>query len=100
MAEGVHSGIKRTKSCRRKRTNFQKGHLLLLKAVSSRNNWPIARITETYPNKHWRLGDVVSADQRELARPITKIVLLVESDSLTKNVDNIAKVPGYIGGAR
>ena len=101
MAEGVHSGITRTKIVRR---NFQKGDLVLLKVDSSRNHWPIACIIETFPNKQriaqsikLRLGDVVSADQRELVRSIAKIVLLVESDSLTKNLEKIA---GCIGGAR
>ena len=101
MAEGVHSGITRTKIVRR---NFQKGDLVLLKVDSSRNHWPIACIIETFPNKQrivrsikLRLGDIVSADQRELVRSIAKIVLLVESDSLTKNLEKIA---GCIGGAR
>ena len=47
-----------------------------------------------------KLGDAVGAEQRQLARPITKIVSLVESDSLTKSDENIAKLPGNFDGAR
>ena len=63
---------------------------VLLKAGSNENYWPIAHTIETFPNKlgivrtiKWRLMDVVGADQRELVRPITKILLLVESNSPT-----------------
>ena len=98
---------RKRKSCRRKRRNFQKGDVVLLEAVYNRNNWPIARIIETIPDKHeivrtieLRLGDAAGAEQRELVRPITKIVLLVKSDSPTKSDENIAKLPGSFGGDR
>ena len=80
--------LQERKSCRRKRRNFQKGDVVLLKADSNQNHWPITRIIETFPDKHGivrtiklRLGDAVGADQRKLVRAITKIILLVESDS-------------------
>ena len=99
--------LQERKSCRRKRRNFQKGDVVLLEAVYNRNNWPIARIIETIPDKHeivrtieLRLGDAAGAEQRELVRPITKIVLLVKSDSPTKSDENIAKLPGNFGGDR
>ena len=47
-----------------------------------------------------RLGDAVGAEQRELVRPIMKIVLLVESDSPMESNENIAELPGNFGGAR
>ena len=47
-----------------------------------------------------KLGDAVGAEQRELVWPITKIVLLVESNSPTESNENIAKLPGNFGGAR
>ena len=108
LAEGNEETFRRKrKSCRRKRRNFQKGDVVLLEAVYNRNNWPIARIIETIPDKHeivrtieLRFGDAAGAEQRELVRPITKIVLLVKSDSPTKSDENIAKLPGNFGGDR
>ena len=38
--------LQEQKSCRRKRRNFQKGDVVLLKADSNRNHWPIALIIE------------------------------------------------------
>ena len=95
------------KLCRSKQRNFQKGDIVLLKADYNRNNRPIARILETFPDKHsklnlikLRLGDAVGAEQRESRCRITKIVLLVESDSPTESDENIAKCSGNFGGAR
>ena len=75
--------LQERKSCRSKRRNFQ---IVLLKADYNRNNRPIVRIIEAFPDKlgivrtiKLRLGDAVGAEQRELVRPITKIVLLVDS---------------------
>ena len=83
------------------------GDIVLLKADYNRNNWSIAHIIETFPDKHGivrtiklRLGDAVGAEQHELVRPITKIVLLVESDSPTESDENIAEFPGIFGRAR
>ena len=88
MAQGVHADI-------------------LLKADYNPNNWPIACIIETFLDKHGiaraiklRLGGAVGAKQHELARSITKIVLLVESNSLTESDDNTGKLPGNFGGTR
>ena len=93
--------LQERKSCRRKPRNFQKGDVVFLKADYNWNNWPISDITETFSDKHGivqtiklKLGDAVGAEQRQLVRPITKIVLLVESDSLMKSDENIAKLPG------
>ena len=36
--------------CRSKKRNFQKGDIVLLKADYNRNNWPIARIIEAFPD--------------------------------------------------
>ena len=47
-----------------------------------------------------RLGGAVGAKQHELALSITKIVLLVESNSLTESDDNTGKLPGNFGGTR
>ena len=76
------------KPCRTKRRNFQKRDVVLLRTNSSRNHWSIARMIETFADKHGivqtiklRLGDVVGADQRELVWSITKFKLLLESDS-------------------
>ena len=46
-----------------------------------------------------RLGDAAGAEQCEFVRPITKILLLVESDSPTESDENIAKLSGNFGGA-
>ena len=45
--------LQERKSCRSKRRNSQKGDNVLLKADYNRNNWPIARIIETFPDKTW-----------------------------------------------
>ena len=89
--------LQERKPYRSKRRNFQKGDIVLLKADYNRNNWPFARIIETFPDKHGimrtiklRLGDAVGAEQRELVQPITKIVLLVEGDSPTESKKNIS----------
>ena len=73
----------------------------------NQNNWLFVRIIETFLDKHkivqtikLKLGDAVGAEQRELVGSITKIELLVESNSLTESNENIAKLPGNFGGAR
>ena len=99
--------LQERKSCERKRRNFQKGEVILLKADYNQNKWRIGRIIEAFSNKHGnvrtiklRLGDAVGAEQRELVRPIMKIVLVVESDSPMESNENIAELPGNFGGAR
>ena len=78
-----------------------------MKADYNWNNWPVAPIIKTFPDKHGivqtiklRLGDAVGAEQHELVQPITKIVLLVESNFPTEGDENIAKLPGNFEGAR
>ena len=77
------------KLCIRKRRNFQKRDDVLLRANSNRNHWSIARMIETFADKHGivrtiklGLGNAVRADQRKLVLSITKFKLLLESDSL------------------
>ena len=69
------------------RRNFQKGDIVLLKDDDvGRNRWPTAKVTETFPDAN---GDVrrvtvliASTDgkQSTLARPISKLVLLMETE--------------------
>ena len=106
MAQGVHSDITRTKIMQTEMKKLSED-AVLLKADYNQNNWSIACIIETFPNKHGivrtiklRLGDAVGAEQHKLVQPIMKIVLLVESDSPTESDKNIAKLPGNFGGAR
>ena len=47
MAQGVHLGATRTKIVQRKQRNFQKRDVVLLKANSSWNHWPVAHIIKT-----------------------------------------------------
>lgn len=81
------------KPCIRKRRNFQKRDDVLLRANSNRNHWSIARMIETFADKHrivrtikLGLGDAVGADQRKLVLSITKFKLLLESDSPMEKV--------------
>ena len=80
--------MQQLKPCRTKRRNFQKRDVVLLRTNSNRNHWSIARMIETFADKHGivqtiklRLGYVVGADQHELVWSITKFKLLLESDS-------------------
>ena len=79
--------LQERKTCKTRRRNFRNEDIVLLKAENHRNHWPIARIIETFEDKHGvvrivrlKLGSENNA-QRELVRPIAKIVLLVEGDS-------------------
>ena len=99
--------LQEQKLCGSKQRNIQKEDIALPKAGYNWNNWSIVRIIETFPDKHgivWTikliLGDAVGAEQRELVRPITKIVLLVEGNSPTESHENTAKFPGNFGEAR
>ena len=83
--------MKERKTCKTRRRNFRNGDIILLKSETHRNHWPVARIIETFEEKHGvvrtvrlKLGSENNA-QRELVRPIAKIVLLVEGDSLTES---------------
>ena len=66
--------------------------MILLKSDSNnRNEWPIARVTETFADSNGiirtvraRIGDT-TGDKREFVRPIAKIVLLLENDSPTES---------------
>ena len=65
--------------------------MVLLKAETHRNHWHVVHIIETFEDKHGvvqtvrlKLGSENNA-QRELVRPITKILLLAEGDSSTES---------------
>ena len=67
------------------------GDIVLLKAKTHRNHWPVARIIQTFADKHGvvqtvrlKLGSQKNT-QRELVRPIAKTVLLVEDDYSTES---------------
>ena len=71
------------KTCKTRRGNFRNGDIVLLKSKSNGNHWPVARIIETFADKHGvmrkvrlKLG-IENNVQRKLLRPIAKIVLLV-----------------------
>ena len=89
--EFLHT-LQERKKFSRKRRNLQKGDVILLKSDSNnRNEWPIARVTETFADSNGiirtvraRIGDT-TGDQREFVRPIAKIVLLLENDSPTES---------------
>jgi len=75
----------------KERRNFQVDDIVLLKEENvTRNLWPIARITETFPNDDGLVRSVnlkVSNHQTPgktttLKRPITKLVLLVGSEDM------------------
>ena len=89
--EFLHT-LQERKKFSRKRRNLQKGDVILLKSDSNnRNEWSIARVTETFADSNGiirtvraRIGDT-TGDQREFVRPIAKIVLLLENDSPTES---------------
>ena len=86
--------LQKRKICKTQKRNFQNGHIIMLKAQCHRNHWPVAYIIEAFADKQinmvlfeksdWNL-EVKKNAQRELIRPITKIVLLVEHDSPTES---------------
>ena len=86
--------LQKRKICKTWKRNFQNGHIIMLKAQCHRNHSPVAYIIETFADKQinmvlfeqsdWSL-EVKKNAQRELIRPITKIVLLVEHDSPTES---------------
>ena len=86
MAQKFLKTLQERKTCKTRRRNFQSVDIVLLKAETHRNHWPIAFITETFEDKHGvvrtvrlKIGSENNA-QQELIRPIAKIVLLVEGD--------------------
>ena len=48
MAQRVTAKIARTKNFR----NFRNGDIVLLKAETHRNHWPVARMIETFADTH------------------------------------------------
>ena len=70
------------------RRNFQTGDIVLLKdEFQHRNHWPMAQIIETYPdvngnvrNVKIRIGTRSNVDNRILERPISKLVLLLDTN--------------------
>ena len=86
--------LQKRKIWKTRKRHFQNGHIIMLKAQCHRNHSPVAYIIETFADKQinmvlfeqsdWSL-EVKKNAQRELIRPITKIVLLVEHDSPTES---------------
>ena len=66
--------------------NFLVGDVVLLKDEEcTRNKWPLGAITETFPSSDGlvRSVNVKIANGSVLKRPITKLVLLIESNTTT-----------------
>ena len=64
------------------RRNFQVGDIVLLKEDCPRNTWPMGRVMQVVPDEKGLVRSVQlkTANSKDLiTRPITKIVLLVES---------------------
>ena len=83
--------LQERKASKTRRKHFRNGDIVLLKAKTHRNHWPVARMIETFEDEHGvvqtvrlKLGSENNA-QRELVRAIAKIVLLVEGDSPTES---------------
>ena len=73
---------------KKRRRNFRNGDIVIIKADTERIKRPIARVIESYEDRHGVVRTVklkVGNDngKQELVRPIAKIVLLLEDDSLT-----------------
>ena len=72
--------------------NFQIGDVVLVKdEVSARNKWPMGIICETCPSKDGlvRSVNVRFSSGSVLMRPITKLILLIESNE--KLIENVMK---------
>ncbi|KAM4561412.1 uncharacterized protein V3H82_015431 [Fundulus diaphanus] len=63
--------------------NFSVGDVVLvIDDTSPRNSWPLGRITETLPDRRGFVRQVkVKTRTNELLRPVTKLVLLQESEA-------------------
>lgn len=63
--------------------NFSVGDVvLIIDDTSPRNSWPLGRITETLPDRRGFVRQVkVKTRTNELLRPVTKLVLLQESET-------------------
>ena len=75
-------------SWKKRRRNFRNGDIVIIKADTERNKWPIARVIEAYEDRHGVVRTVklkVGNDngKQELVRPIAKIVLLLNDYSPT-----------------
>ena len=71
----------------KKQRNFEVGDVVILKVDSPRNEWPMARVIEVYPERDRLIRQVklkVNVDKTlkttELLRPISKLVLLVANE--------------------
>ena len=67
------------------RRNFQVGDIVLLKEDSPRNTWPMGRVVHVVPDEKGLVHSVqlkTAYSKDILSRPIAKIVLLVESESV------------------
>ena len=73
---------------KRHRRNLRIGDVILLKEETGRANWPMGRVTEVFPDNQGRVRSVKikMENNREALRPISKIVLLLESE-IVRNPD-------------
>ena len=67
--------------------NFSINDIVLVKDENlARNQWPLARVTETFPDPDdglvRKVKLLVSTSKSKLQRPIHKLVLLVEGDEM------------------
>ena len=72
---GARSSFRHYENKNRAEGNEESSRRVLLKGDYNLNNWPSARMVETFPANHGivqtiklRLGDAVGAEQRELVR--------------------------------
>eukprot|EP00794_Sanderia_malayensis_P011577 gene11577-12770_t len=66
----------------REKRNFQVGDIVLMKSEAMRCEWPLARITQIFPDERGNVRKAeiqVANNGGKLQRPITKLVLIMES---------------------
>ena len=77
------------KKWEKSRRNFQVGDIVLLKEDSGRNKWPMRRVIAIFPDQNGFVRNIrVKVSRREVSnirscvldRPISKVVLLLESE--------------------
>ena len=81
------SSLQERPKWKQKKRNFQVGDIVLLNVDSPRNEWPMAKVIETYPAQDGLIRQVklkINVDKTlnttELLRPISKLVLLVANE--------------------
>ena len=92
-------------SWKKRRRNFRNGDIVIIKADTERNKWPIARVIEAYEDRHGVVRTVklkVGNDngKQELVRPIAKIVLLLDDDSPTTGAMDKFKIKRKYEGSQ